>query len=808
MGVFKNLRATGRGVCGLFSLLIVIFGSSCPGAVPLVEDGAPKARIYVDPADFPASAKPNPNKEAVEDLNYHLEKMTGTRLEVVETSEPGKIQAPAIVLGSLAAKKGCVPPETRWQECFRVLVKDGLVLINGETPAATTYGIYTFLGNLGCDWVVPGPVGEIIPSRKTVTVEDGDMAVEPSFPARRMYNAGGRPNIGETPAKEFAVWQRRQRLGFSPLLEHTGEGHYWERLIAKYKDEFAANPDMFALVEGPDGELVRKKSAQVETTNPKVIDLIVRDIDRIFKEKGWPHDKAVTLPIGPGDGGGYSLSPESQLIKSGRKDPMLGGDDVTDLVIKLANDVLERVGDKYPNLSLGYYIYSVHAEYPAKFAPNPRIYPIFAPITYSRLQSTTDPGSKSRSYYRSVVDRWSALSQKQGNRLMVYEYNYNLADTLIPFTRVKMFGEDLPFYHKHGIVGFSIECVRSFGITAPHDYIFVKMAWNVDLDWKALLHEFCAKAYGPAAPMLERYYLRMAETQEAAGQEAGSFFAIPLVFDEAFMQAARKDLEEAAAQPLDDRQKELVQAATLPFHALELFLKWNHSIENFDFAAAKAAYDGMLENWQQQIDLNPQYATFSVPRFLKALLLDTTEQGLKYSTPPYEIVLRLPEELPTAFDPTDSGERMNLFHPAVNDSRWVKTSTYRSTWDAQGIFHRNSVWYRHRFQLPENARNKPIGLFLGGFEDVAKVWLNGHYVGTSKTSFAVPAVFDLTKSIKPEGENVLAIQIQRKFNMWEIGTGGLFRPSFLFTGPQVVTEEAAAPEERILPGGIREPVQK
>ena len=39
---------------------------------------------------------------ASKDLNYHLQKMSGTALEIVQTENPAEVKAPAVVLGDLA----------------------------------------------------------------------------------------------------------------------------------------------------------------------------------------------------------------------------------------------------------------------------------------------------------------------------------------------------------------------------------------------------------------------------------------------------------------------------------------------------------------------------------------------------------------------------------------------------------------------------------------------------------------------------------------------------------------------------------
>lgn len=104
--------------------------------------------------------------------------------------------------------------------------------------------------------------------------------------------------------------------------------------------------------------------------------------------------------------------------------------------------------------------------------------------------------------------------------------------------------------------------------------------------------------------------------------------------------------------------------------------------------------------------------------------------------------------------------------------------------------------------MPANLKGKPIGLFIGGVEDEARVWINGQVVGSSGQSFSTPFVFDLTEGINYGGDNVVAIEVVRNSGANEIGLGGILRPSFFFTGPRLETK-APKPLElrRVLPGG-------
>jgi len=186
------------------------------------------------------------------------------------------------------------------------------------------------------------------------------------------------------------------------------------------------------------------------------------------------------------------------------------------------------------------------------------------------------------------------------------------------------------------------------------------------------------------------------------------------------------------------------------------------------------------------------------------------ELAPKYSSGEYRQVLALPDELMTVIDPNGAGYAMRYQSPAIVDAGFISTKTYSLSWDKQGLgaMRRGAVWYRFHFTLPADVKDKPIGLMLGGYQDEARVWVNGKLVGTSgetapgKTPGATSAAFDLTEGIDYGGKNLVAIQVVRLGDATTNRTGGLLRPSFLFTGPRLA-QKANKPLElrRKLPNG-------
>ncbi len=790
---------------------LLAFATASWASLTIAKRGEPAARIYVSPEEpLPPAivqrghkAPTQPLRIAQEELSHYLERISGAKLEVVPIPSLKEAKAPGIVLGKLAREAGVTLPETRFKDTSRLYSKDGLLFVTGENDLATLNATYLLLERLGCDWVLPGKVGEVVPTDPDLKIEDLDLTETPAFVGRNLWYRGGRTINTEQDAEEFNLWKQRQRMSPNPLTPELGAGHVWDSMVKRYKERFEQDPTLLALVRDANGDLVRK-GPQIESTHPGIVDLFVEDIKATFAKQKWPKDYPAAFGIGPADGLGYSLSTESAQASAGRVDPIVGEPDVTDLLILLGNQILERLGEEYPNLTLGFYSYSTHADYPMRYAPNPRINQIFAPINFSRFHSVFDENSKTRAYYKGVVEQWGKQSRSHGNLLAYRGYNWNLAENMLPYSQLRILGEEIPWYRKNQISVVNIEATKAWSVNGPHDYLLAKLLWNADLDWKKVLGDYCRKAFGAGAPPMEQYFLELTERQHAAGQEAGSYHAFHLMYDLDFVAHSKRLVHQAIAEAKGADEKIRASHFLHPLDQLEAYLKFHQATTRFDFQEAHRLYQLMHEQWQKVYDENTNLVAVEVPQYLKRYLEQFVVLGQACSSQPNQMVHPLPDELKTMLDPNNVGEQLRFQSPALNDSLFMTTRTWSAPWDAQGLaaYRSGAVWYRIPFEVPSSLEGKPLGLFLGGVEDEAFVWINGTYLGKSGRGFSLPFTFDLTEAAKPGMRNLLAIKVVRNSAANEIGLGGILRPSFIFTGMERVKPRAdREPKRRVLPGG-------
>ncbi|MBR7107272.1 MAG: DUF4838 domain-containing protein [Lentisphaeria bacterium] len=618
-------------------------------ALTIVKDGKSAATIYVN---APISDKTIPIvgstadkmaedelakrvlRTAVDDFNYHIKKMSGAKLPVVCNTKPA---GNAISLEISKAEK----------DEFTIKSTKEQLVISGRDGFAIAYGLYEVLSRLGCDWVFPGPTGEVIPRKSTVTTGSYTVTSEPDFVVRCPWYPGNTKKHSTAELKNFAMWKLRNKMQLTrynhPLVMIGG--HVSSALIRKYQKLFAKNPDMYALVRNIDGSFVRR-GPQLETTNPKVIAMIEDYIRAMFKKNKWPNDKKVCIGVGPADGGGYSESIESQMASSGRLDPATGNKDFTDLQVLLCNTLLERLEKEFPNLHLGFYLYSNHADFPVRYKPNPKIVLVIADISYSRLHSTLEEHIKTRRYYKSILEKW----KNTPNVKFFRGYNWNLAENILPYSKLIMWGDDLPYYKSLGVLGVYNETTKGTSNLAIGNYIEAKMLWDTKLQWRDVLKTFCKNAYGKAAKPMEKYYTAITLRQSEAGMEAGSFHAFRLIYDMDFVKQARQWFAEARKLAETDVEKERIRIAELSLTTLEDHLKFKEAFNSFKFAEAKTLFEKIMNDLKVEIDKRENIVSPGGYSYFRRFHQDSVDMAYKYSQPPYSIVYPIPDKLKTMFD--------------------------------------------------------------------------------------------------------------------------------------------------------------
>ena len=322
----------------------------------------------------------------------------------------------------------------------------------------------------------------------------------------------------------------------------------------------------------------------------------------------------------------------------------------------------------------------------------------------------------------------------------------------------------MPYEHKLGGLGYQTESCYTTCNNAPHNYLEAKLMWDITGDWKAIVKDFCAKAYGKGADEMDAYYHFVADKQARSSDETGSYFGFPGRFSRKDVATMKRLIDKAQKKAETEAQKLRVGLVRYPVEQLENYLDYYDAYVAYDFAGAQKAFAHMVERFakedaRQDHTLNANRAAGL--HYPKYYIKPFVEASVQYSAKPYRMVAKVPERMKFIYDMDGIGEKLAFASPLLVDDEYPELSTYTSTLSRQGgiAFKKpgSAIWYRGRVTLPTLRLNQDegIGLLLGGFDNFATVYINGIKAG-SGSGFLKPAVLDVTDLVDKSGrENSL-----------------------------------------------------
>lgn len=163
------------------------------------------------------------------------------------------------------------------------------------------------------------------------------------------------------------------------------------------------------------------------------------------------------------------------------------------------------------------------------------------------------------------------------------------------------------------------------------------------------------------------------------------------------------------------------------------------------------------------------------------------------------------------FDDAGVGETSEWFRSFPGDRKIEVPFAYETK--ASGIgeeaFHPN-VWYRRTFGVPAGQEGKRVLLHFQAVDYVAKVWVNGEYVGRHEGGYSA-FTFDISRFLKPGDANELVVKAEdsdsvtqprgkqrwRKdnFGCWYVQTTGIWQTVWLeFVSAQYLQSVKITPD--------------
>jgi hypothetical protein len=726
--------------------------ASAAEMLTLVDQGKARVCVVVPAKAIPAKgAAADPAFEhhrlAAKDLADYLGKMSGAKVTVSDKPAAGLVP---IYVGSAPAKIA-LTKKSDFGDAYLIDVGPKRIVLDGESSHSLRYAASHLLHVLGVRWYGPDDMGEHVPRRQTVIVPIGRAEEAPRFQTR---------NLGS------GEWGWRNRIGVQMLAQ----GHAFDGIMGTSK-RFKTNPEYYPIVNG------KPYGGQANLSNPKVVELFIQQIGAEFRKGPTTWAGGKTAAIGPDDGLLLDERPESRAMESGDLDRIFRVPSATDRFIKFANAIAAGLEKEFPDHTFGFYVYSNHDFPPRTVKPHRNLVPVVAPIAFNRYLSIGNPNEATSMMLKDNILAWKALCRRVG----VYLYNYNLADTAMPFTRRLAWSKDLPNLYKWGIHDATIESMANWHTMVPGNFVIANLLWDINCDVPAMLDEFYANYYGPAGPAMRAYNTLLENAYESTNAFAGCTFSMHRIFSPELMGKLEAALAQAVAAAKSDAL--ITRRVGVTGHSLNFAKHWlamRSALNDFRLAEAEKHAQAFLDEYKTADKAYPGYFVTYIDSYFKAFHHRSFVAAGKIAREG-TVVYKFPDEWPAVLDESKVGETMGLHLPNAGLGNWTKLKTYSASIDEQGQpFFRGLIWYRHEFALPAGAGSaKALKLWLAGTDDAVHAYLNGKDLGTQAPGNFGPAEFDLTAAINRTGRNILTLSVDNS-GITELGTGGLVRPALIY----------------------------
>lgn len=745
----------------LLMVLFLTFATSAH-AFTLQAPDKPAPVIYIAPEPAPAV------QAAADELARVLGIMTGGKPQILQaTTDKIDAKAPGFVIGSLAQSMGVgMTQKSRAGDGYRFKAIGNKVAIVAESDPGLYTGISRFLETLGVGWYVPGPVGEVIPSIKSIDIPDtlDSTGISDSINRRFWYGGKGKSD----PAT--ALW-----------LKHTNGDNYesgsWSHAYAHLisKETLKEHPEYGSLFKG------KRTTRQLCTSNPQVLEIGAKTILADMAKK----DSAMVFNAGPNDGGGLCECEACTAIDTpGYLEPSTGKTNASDRTFLFASAIADITSKTYPNKDLGILVYSDYSRIPKKITLlNPNVFPMIAPIRRCRLHGPDNPNCEMNKLWQEEIDGWAKISP---GKLGFYPYNYNLADTLFPLSKVDYYKRLTAQTTKLNItqLAWIFESIDAWSAHAPSLYLSARISWDSHLDIDKEMDRFYKGFYGAAAAPMTSYWTRIDTAIATTNTHTGSSYGMHKIWTPAMLQASRQDIEKAKSLTANDREKEAVAMAEAGLVCAELYIQTWNALAACDFLKA-ADTQARLQVLIKSMDGGNHTPNWAHERYsygyFKTFVGNPIAVGEKLLRDGGTILVKLPDTWKFNTDPKAIGIQEAWFSPDFNTSKWRDMGTMSTSWVDEGlIWYAGDAWYQTTFTMPQTPKDADLRLWFGGFDSNVDVYLNGQSLGEKKGFVKSQEFTDIAKHLKPGQQNTLTVRVSSG-QLDEIGTGGIMMPVIIYS---------------------------
>ena len=478
----------------------------------LASEGKAHYDIVVSPS---ASAA---ERFAAEELARYLNGMSQAVFTV--TTTPGTA---SLLVGTLSSieKFYLNIPGAKEPEQLGISTFGKNIFLTGGDARGVLYAVYAFLHQLGCRWIAPdydffeGASRHIPSLPDQIYHHPRDFSDKPEMKYRKFYVEEGKSHTTEN-LLQLIDWMPKLRYNtlviplnyqgsnrvkwdnwrerLTPELQKRGimievGGHGYENFLNAGMENgklFELHPEWFGMDEN--GKRSPDKHTVFCTSNRDAVDYLRNNVIAYLESRPeieifdfWPPDMEKWCCCSE-----CSKTPPEQLH------------------FELVNHIAEELREHLPQVKLECLAYSRYISPPENVKLNPAVLLDFCPVTQNYQVQFYDEKSSKNSMYNENLRKWLEVFEGE---ISLYSYYRKYKWRSLPNIFPHYLQNELRYFRSIGMKGVSIYSEPGDWFTyGPNYYVLGHLAQHPDADVDALMNEYTALLFGPAAEVMNGVY--------------------------------------------------------------------------------------------------------------------------------------------------------------------------------------------------------------------------------------------------------------------------------------------------------------
>lgn len=511
--------------------------------VTLADQGQSQYRIVVSASAIPSE------RYAAEELQRHLEKMSGAKLAIVTDAEkPGSRE---ILLGDnahLAKLRPKIDFAKLGPDGFVLRVDGNRLIIAGGRPRGTLNGVYTLLEEkLGVRWFTPDV--ESVPKLDRVKLAKLNETKIPALENRDVFWSEMMHHA------DFAARHRVNGQHYGLTAKHGGAFTVYHPFVHSFDglvppELCKEHPEYLPLIKG------QRKSGYVQRclSNPDVLRISIERVRQWIKE----HPEATIISVSQND-----------TINNCQCEPCKAVDDAegspAGSLLKFVNAIAEAIEKDHPNVRIDTLAYQYTRKPPKTIRPHRNVIVRLCSIECCFSHPLETCSEEKNRLFREDIVAWGPVAPL----LYVWDYTTDFGHYQQPFPNFDALQSNVRFFVKHGVKSLFEQGNYSSGGAGEMEplraYILAKLLWNPDTDVPKHINEFVNAYYGKAAPKILAYLDITHRPVREQGKHIHIFDRPTVTYlSEEVLNAGEKVLDEAEQLAENDKVRFRVQVARLP----------------------------------------------------------------------------------------------------------------------------------------------------------------------------------------------------------------------------------------------------